>query len=95
MTLEEQIIKVRENGEKNVSDAYSHLEETILTIKQETLKEINRLCLSENREMCQYCQGQGAVLRMDAGYMRKFGLRDWDGCPRCGGDGEKRGRGYE
>lgn len=44
---------------------------------------------------CQKCDGTGAVERLDSGYMRRFGLREWDGCATCGSNSrEERGRGY-
>jgi uncharacterized protein (TIGR02996 family) len=42
---------------------------------------------------CGTCQGTGAIERLDSGYMRRFGLRQWNGCKACGGEGERRGTG--
>jgi hypothetical protein len=36
------------------------------------------------RRRCPDCAGTGAIEKMDAGYMRRFGLREWNGCERCG-----------
>lgn len=44
---------------------------------------------------CEKCDGIGKIGRFDAGYMKRFGLPEWDGCPKCGGDGwGNKGRGY-
>jgi hypothetical protein len=44
---------------------------------------------------CPKCQGFGKLERLDSGYMRKFGLREWDGCKTCGSTKpEEVGRGY-
>jgi hypothetical protein len=45
--------------------------------------------------VCSKCAGLGMRERIDSGYMRRFGLRDWDGCDACGGNGnDRRGRGW-
>lgn len=45
--------------------------------------------------VCPECGGHGKKERLDSGIMRKFGLRQWDGCETCGGDGrEFPGRGF-
>lgn len=47
------------------------------------------------KKRCPKCNGTGAIQRLDAGYMRRFGLREWNGCSNCGStDQEERGRGY-
>jgi hypothetical protein len=43
---------------------------------------------------CGNCNGTGALERLDAGYMKRFGLQPWDGCTCCGGNKENRGRGF-
>ncbi len=45
------------------------------------------------RTPCDHCDGHGAVERLDTGYMLRFGLRPWNGCRACGGQGEVRGSG--
>lgn len=47
------------------------------------------------RRMCRVCRGHGRVLRLDSGYMLRFGLRYWDGCKFCGGDRETPGTGLQ
>lgn len=34
------------------------------------------------------------VLAASPDAFRGYGLRDWDGCEACGGDGARRGRGF-
>ena len=43
---------------------------------------------------CEMCQGFGTFDRIDASYMRRFGLQSWEGCTRCGGSESIEGRGY-
>ena len=50
---------------------------------------------SAGRIPCDVCGTTGKVARLDAGVMRKFGMREWNGCKNCGGDGnEVSGRGF-
>ena len=44
-------------------------------------------------DRCQACNGWGRIRRLDASYMRRFGLREWDGCEACGGDRDRPGTG--
>lgn len=56
---------------------------------------VDRIFKDNGKTRCLRCQGTGAVERLDSGYMRKFGLREWDGCESCGGDGnEVKGKGF-
>ena len=56
---------------------------------------IDELLASEGKMRCGRCGGHGAVERLDSGYMRRFDLREWNGCESCGGDGhEKKGCGF-
>jgi DnaJ-class molecular chaperone len=57
-------------------------------------REVDVFLRTQERRRCLRCDGTGGVERMDSGYMRRFGLREWDGCPDCGGDGEKKGKGF-
>lgn len=58
-------------------------------------EEIDSIFSRNGVTRCPKCAGTGALERLDAGYMKKFGLQEWDGCKNCGGDGkEQRGRGY-
>lgn len=47
-----------------------------------------------NKKRCGKCNGYGKIERLDSGYMKRFGMREWDGCSDCGGDHEKSGRGF-
>jgi hypothetical protein len=53
-----------------------------------------RLIVVSGWQVCPGCCGYGARERLDAGFMRRFGLREWHGCAACGGSREVRGRGF-
>lgn len=58
-------------------------------------KEIDETIKINGKHKCLSCDGTGAVERLNSGYMRKFGLREWNGCLNCGGNGnDKRGFGF-
>lgn len=71
------------------------LEDRGRRVLEELSASIDRILSASGRYRCMTCNGTGAIERPDASYMRRFGLRDWNGCLACGGDGgENRGRGF-
>jgi DnaJ-class molecular chaperone len=70
------------------------LEGKITSVSAQCTKDVNRIILAAGKAICPDCLGVGAVERLDGSYMRRFGLRDWEGCEKCGGKGETRGRGF-
>jgi DnaJ-class molecular chaperone len=57
-------------------------------------KEIDGILANHGAVRCERCEGTGARERLDGSFMRRFGMRDWDGCEYCGGESETRGRGF-
>lgn len=69
--------------------------ERIADLVEECERRIKKAIEESGRKLCPTCHGHGAIQRLDAGYMRRFGLREWNGCPDCGGDGhEVKGKGF-
>lgn len=86
-----QIERLRSNLEDFITKRQDEIEEQLAAHR----KKIDALYLEEGVYRCPQCNGHGATQRLDSGYMKKFGLREWDGCGRCGGDGnEIKGKGY-
>lgn len=58
-------------------------------------KDFDAILAKYGKTRCPMCSGTGAVARLDAGYMKRFGLREWNGCAVCGSaNEEEKGRGY-
>jgi hypothetical protein len=82
---------IRDRAEHDI-DA---IREMATSIREAEDRDVAMVISEAGRDVCPACRGFGAVERMDSGYMRRFGLREWDGCTRCGGNGgEIRGRGF-
>jgi hypothetical protein len=50
-------------------------------------KKLESLWAENGFTKCLHCNGFGKMERFDSGYMRRFQLREWNGCTKCGGNG--------
>lgn len=90
MSLDTILKGLRDAADREIEDLNRKAEKVIadLRVYEDThLK-------AHGMKRCPDCDGTGAIQRLDAGYMRRFGLREWNGCEKCGGLIEKRGKGY-
>lgn len=76
--------------ERSTKEHYDLIDEDIKFTKEM----IHRIIKESGRTVCPKCDGCGAIRRLDGSIMRKFGLRDWNGCANCGGDRETPGKGF-
>lgn len=91
MNIDDRLKDARLRAEKILQGLQMQAEETVAALGFE----IDSILSHHGKNRCPKCAGTGAVERLDSGYMRRFGLREWNGCVNCGGDGnERRGRGY-
>jgi len=89
--LEKQMEKIRSECQELIHA----LEVKAQLTAEEAEKKLREAVARAGFHWCGNCNGTGAIERLDAGYMRRFGMREWNGCESCGGDGhEKRGKGF-
>lgn len=94
MNLQEQIEGARRDCTRQLIDLRDKYEKDTDAATELLLTRIESFCKLQGVTVCPKCQGIGREMRLDAGYMRRFGLREWDGCPECGGDRDIEGRGF-
>lgn len=59
------------------------------------IKDIEEIVTLAGFNLCQDCQGFGRIsLDPFAAARRTLGMRNWDGCPKCGGTDDKEGLGF-
>ncbi len=93
--LEFTIGEVRKAAREAVEALQKRLSQEAEQLLSQAETKADEMLAAAGRIRCVVCSGHGAVERMDSGYMRRFGLREWNGCQNCGGDGnEKRGKGF-
>jgi hypothetical protein len=91
MTLEEKLKDAEQYFEKEKQRLIQEMENTYKDYEDQR----DGIFLINDVIRCPKCDGFGKLERMDSGYMRKFGLREWDGCKTCGSTKpEEAGRGY-
>ncbi len=88
------VSKIRDDGQKRLDDLNAVMESRVDEIGKDVDWRITCLLKDSGRFKCPQCKGLGYVFRLDAGYMRRFGLRELDGCSTCGGEQEKKGMGF-
>lgn len=94
MNIKEQIDALRNDSQNTLQKlADSYNKDTDDIFKNFDL-EIKTLCEQAGKKVCDQCRGYGCSMRLDASYMRKFNLREWDGCKKCGGTSNVKGNGY-
>lgn len=93
-SLDANLRVVRESAVHKMREAEKTFKDRVLEVHEELFDKEEGLFLQHHKVRCRLCDGTGAVERMDSGYMRRFGLREWDGCKACGGEADRRGRGY-
>lgn len=90
MSLDDELVSIRQR----TKTLLERLETEAQRIVAEEEQALRRAMALDGFTWCTLCNGTGAIERLDSGYMRRFGLLEWEGCPECGGEGEKRGKGY-
>ncbi len=89
--LIQEIASIREWG----NDEYTLLQKLARDLTAAIQEKVEKAITDSGKIICPQCNGFGKVQRLDSGIMQKFGLRDWDGCKKCGGDGSAvSGRGF-
>ena len=89
-SLDETLRQMREQTAKTLAALQAQADRLVA----ESQADLRQLVADHGFAWCDACDGTGAVERPDAGHMRRFGLREWDGCRKCGGGRETRGKGY-
>ena len=79
------ITKLRETLKKKLEDADRFTQDCLSSFEMERGNALAKFGF----KVCPKCNGDGTIERLDASFMRRFGLQDWDGCPSCGS--KKRG----
>lgn len=90
------------NTIKQITRRSTEEEDAVISKATEKLEEIhksareliNSILKNNKKTRCPKCDGYGKIERLDSGYMRQFGLREWNGCTNCGGDINKEGKGF-
>jgi hypothetical protein len=91
VSITSEIKSARDTAERCIRALQRQAEKVLAELDDD----IDAILSRHGKKRCPKCDATGAVERLDSGHMRKFGLREWNGCDKCGGDGkEKRGRGY-
>lgn len=91
MTLDERLQKL----EEELAGKKKELADFLETFYRAYERKKDGLYKLYDAVRCPRCEGFGRLERMDSGYMKKFGLREWDGCKYCGSTKpEESGRGY-
>lgn len=68
--------------------------QVVSDVYTDAIRELSRRVLAAMTRECPRCRGYGAIERLDSGHMRRFGLREWNGCQACGGSREVKGIGF-
>lgn len=84
----------RREAQDALESVSRQFEDHVERIRERRDARIRELVIAAGKLICPDCRGHGEVQRLDAGYMRRFGLREWDGCNRCGGYLDRRGCGF-
>lgn len=88
--LDNELRQIREAAEARLMALQARADEIVQTCQLN----LRAAVLAAGFKWCKKCDGTGAIERLDSGYMKKFGLRPWNGCKACGGGGETKGKGY-
>lgn len=84
----------KEAGEAAKNEVANH-KNNLREIDAIVLKAIGDAVAAAGKKVCPACRGWGFTQKeLDGPIMRRFGLRDWDGCKTCGGSREVMGRGF-
>jgi hypothetical protein len=99
-SLERQISRIRAESKKKVAALQEKVDRLVQEnqeVLEASLDQIKSAIRRAGRKPCPDCGMTGALGRIDAGYMKRFGLPEWDGCITCGGEigyPGKKGRGF-
>src|SRR4051812_9578316 len=92
--LIQQLAKMREERTAGLAHIQEEYEETINGLIDVYRQDMCKMIKHAGYILCRDCDGTGAIERLDSGYMRKFRLREWDGCINCNGSKDIKGYGF-
>lgn len=79
---------------EETAEKLTHLQKQANQLIKNLEARLKSMVSARGFQWCTDCDGTGAIERLDSGYMKRFGLPEWDGCSACGGTTNERGYGY-
>ncbi len=79
-------------AEKEMDEAFATADKRVKEVEEMFDQKLSKVFKKSGVTRCPDCQGRGRIRRPDSNIMRKFRMREWDGCKRCGGTRETKGR---